>query len=246
MQPITKVLITREGRRFFIRGNEDCHSQFGVIKKEDIMQAADGAKLSTNTGTEMFLYTPLFRDLYSRIKRGAQIIPLKDIAAIVAETGIGKESRIVDAGAGTGALCCFLAHLAREVTTYEIREDFIPLVQSNIDFLQLKNIMIKNKDIYSGIDETEIDAITLDVPEPWKVLPHAAHALKAGGFLASYSPSITQSADLVNALLDDPKFAHIKTFEIIEREWEIKGRKVRPETAAVGHSGFISIARKLR
>lgn len=246
MERITKVLMTREGRRFFVRGDEDCHSQFGAVKKEDIANAKDGARLPTNTGKEMFLYSPFFRDLYSRIKRGAQIIPLKDIAAIVAETGIGKGSRVVDAGAGTGALACFIAHLAKEVTTYEIREDFMKIVQANIEFLQLKNITIKNKDIYAGIDETDIDVITLDVPEPWKALPHAAAALRAGGFLVSYSPSITQTADFANAVLDNPRFAHIKAFEIIEREWEISGRKVRPVTAAIGHSGFISIARKLQ
>ncbi|MBI4176564.1 MAG: hypothetical protein HY518_05140 [Candidatus Aenigmarchaeota archaeon] len=90
-----------------------------------------------------------------------------------------------------------------------------------------------------------MDAVTLDVPEPWKALPHAAAALKAGGFLVSYSPSVPQAADFVNAVLGDASFVHIKTFEIIEREWEISGRKVRPVTAAIGHSGFISIVRKL-
>ena len=246
MERITKVLMTKEGRRFFIRGDEDCHSQFGAVRKEDIAAAKDGTRLPTNTGKEMFLYSPFFRDLYSRIKRGAQIIPLKDIAAIVAETGIGKGSRVVDAGAGTGALACFLALLAKEVVTYDIRDDFIAIVGENIAFLQLDNITVKNKDIYGGIDEEDVDTITLDVPEPWKALPHAAAALKAGGFLVSYSPSITQTADFTNAVLDNPRFAHIKTFEIIEREWEISARKVRPVTAAIGHSGFITIARKLQ
>ena len=247
MEPIKKVLITRDGKRFYIRNEkEDCHTQYGMVKKSEITSAKDGDMLTSNTGKELFLYTPSFKDFYSRIKRGAQIIPLKDIGAIIAETGIGKDSRILDAGAGSGALSCFLAHLAKEVVTYEIREDFISIVKSNIELLGLKNIKVVHKDIYQGIDETELDAITLDVPEPWLVLPHAASALKAGGFLVSYSPSITQTADFVNAVLESPHFSHIKTFELIEREWEIKGRKVRPETAAIGHSGFISIARKLQ
>ena len=85
--------------------------------------------------------------------------------------------------------------------------------------------------------------VVLDLPEPWKALESAEKSLKAGGFLVSYSPTIPQVMDFVNTL--DESFAYLKTSEIIEREWEVKERKVRPRSQAIGHSGFITFARKL-
>ena len=119
----------------------DFHTQYGFIKKEDLKKAKEGDLLKSNTSREFFVFNPSFIDLYRKIKRDAQIIPLKDIGLIIAETGINKESRILDAGSGSGALACFLAGIAKEVVTYEIREDFIEIVKSNVDFLGLKNIL---------------------------------------------------------------------------------------------------------
>jgi tRNA (adenine57-N1/adenine58-N1)-methyltransferase len=151
----------------------------------------------------------------------------------------------VDAGAGSGALACFLGNIVKEVITYEIREDFIKIVKKNIDFLNLKNVKIKNKNIYEGITEKNVDLVTLDLPEPWKALNPAEKALKVGGFLVSYSPSIPQVMDFVDNVRKNKNFAYLKTSEIIEREWDVDERKVRPRSQAIGHSGFLSFVRKI-
>ena len=260
---MAKVLINKQDKFLVKDQDKDFHTKYGFFKKEDLKKT--GSNIISNTGKEFTVFNPYFIDLYRKIKRDAQIIPLKDIGLIVAETGIDNNSKVVDAGAGSGALCCFLANIAKEVTTYEIREDFIKIVEHNIDFLDLKNtkksvkqisgvpeiqrisehVKIKNKNIYDGIDEKNVDLVLLDLPEPWKAIDAAKKALKIGGFLVSYSPSIPQSADFVNEINKDKNFIHIKTSEIIEREWEIDGRKVRPRSQAIGHSGFISFARRI-
>lgn len=243
---IKKILITRQGKKFYSRDLEqDLHTQYGFVKKEELGQAKEGSLLKSNTGKEFFVFNPTFIDLYRKIKRDAQIIPLKDLGLIIAETGINKDSRILDAGSGSGALACFLASIAKEVITYEIREDFIEIVKSNVEFLGLTNIKIKNKDIYHEIDEKDIDVITLDVPEPWKAIGSCLKALKTSGFLVSYSPSIPQVADFVNIIRKNENFVYIKTVEITEREWEVEERKVRPKSKGLGHSGFLSFARKV-
>ena len=247
MNTIKKVLITGQGRKFYTKDlNEDLHTQYGVIKKEDLKKAKEGSLLKSNTNKEFFIFNPSFIDLYRKIKRDAQIIPLKDIGLIIAETGINRQSKVLDAGSGSGALACFLSSIAKEAITYEIREDFIEIVKSNIEFLGLKNIKIKNKDIYNEIDDKDIDVLILDVPEPWKALENCAKALKPGGFLVSYSPSVPQVADFVNALRKDENFVYLKTVEITEREWEVEERKVRPKSTGIGHSGFLSFARKVK
>ena len=244
---IRKVLITQQGRKFFARNlEEDLHTQHGFVRKEDLKTAKEGDILKSNTDKEFFVFTPSFIDLYRKIKRDAQIIPLKDIGLIIAEAGINKESKVLDAGSGSGALACFLASIAKEVVTYEIREDFIAIVKSNIEFLGLKNVKIKNIDIYNKIDDGNIDVIILDLPEPWKAIENCAKALKAGGFLVSYSPSVPQVADFVNAVRKNRDFVYLKTSEIVEREWEVEERRVRPKSAGIGHSGFLSFARKVR
>lgn len=241
---MAKVLISRDDKFLIKDSNIDFHTKFGFFKKEDLNGKA-GSKVTSNMGKEFTVFDPSFMDLYKKIKRNAQIIPLKDIGLIAAETGINRNSKIVDAGAGSGAVCGFLANIAKEVTTYEIREDFIKIVEHNISFLNLKNIKVKNKNIYEGIDEKNIDLVVLDLPEPWLAIESAKKALKVGGFLVSYSPSVPQMMDFVNAINKDENFSHIKSSEIIEREWEIDGRKVRPRSQQIGHSGFISFARRI-
>ena len=246
MEPIKKVLITKQGKKFYARGLEqDLHTQYGFVKNEELKKAKDGDSIKSNTDKEFFIFGPSFIDMYRKIKRDAQIIPLKDVGCIIAETGINKESRILDAGAGSGALSCFLASIAKEVVTYEIREDFIEIVKKNIDFLNLKNIEIKKIDIFQKVEEKDIDVITLDVPEPWNAINSCSKALKPGGFIVSYSPSIPQVADFVNAIKKNENFVYIKTVEISEREWEVEERKVRPKSSGIGHSGFLSFARKV-
>ena len=238
-----KVLISKNDRFLVKDTSKDYHTKHGFFKKEDLKKS--GKAIKTNTGKEFSIFNPYFIDLYRRIKRDAQIIPLKDISLIIAETGINNKSKIVDAGSGSGALCCFLANIAKDVTTYDIREDFIEIVKHNIDYLKLKNVKIKNKNIYDGIDEKDVDLIVLDLPEPWKAIESAKKALKAGGFLVSYSPTIPQTADFVNKINSDKNFVHVKTSEVIERNWEIDERKVRPKSKGLGHSGFLSFARKV-
>ena len=243
---IKKVLITKQGRKFYAKDLEqDLHTQYGFVRKEDLKKAKEGDLIKSNTEREFFVFDPSFIDLYRKIKRDAQIIPLKDIGFIIAEIGINNDSRVLDAGSGSGALACFIAAIAKEVITYEIREDFIEIVKSNIAFLGLKNIKIRNKNIYNEIDDENFDAAILDLPEPWNAIESCSKALKPGGFLVSYSPSIPQVADFVNAVRKNENFVYIKTAEISEREWEVEERKVRPKSKGLGHSGFLSFARKV-
>lgn len=242
---IQRILITPEGEKFFVKDlQKDFHTKYGYITKEDL-KLKEGSKLLSNTKKEFYIIKPGFIDLFRKIERMPQIIPLKDVALIIAETGINKKSKILDAGAGSGALACFLANIAKEVTAYEIREDFLNVAKRNAEMLGLKNLKIKNKNIYEGIEEKNLDLITLDLPEPWKAIQHAEKALKTGGFLVSYSPTTPQVADFINAIAKNKNFSIMKTIEIMEREWEISERKVRPKSQAIGHSGFLSFVRKI-
>ena len=245
METTKKLLISQEGKQFYLKDtSKDFHCQFGLVKAKDLKKK-DGSIIKTNTKKELTIFSPSFIDTYKKIKRGPQIITRKDIAAIIAETGINQNSKVVDAGAGSGALACFLANICKEVTTYEIRADFLKITTKNKELLNLKNLKIKNKDIYKGIDEKNLDLITLDLPEPWLAIEPAKKALKAGGFLVSYSPTIPQVIDFMTKIDKEKSLLHIKTIELIQREWEIDDRKVRPKTTQTVHTGFLSFIRKI-
>ena len=242
-----KILIASDGHKFVFK-DQDMHTQFGFIKKEDIKKAKPGDVLETNKGKKLAVLDASFIDKFERIKRSAQIIPAKDIGFIITEVGLDNDWKIVDAGSGSGAMACFLAHLTPKgkIYTYDIREDHLKIVKKNIELLDLKNITAKNHDIYTGIPQKKLNMIMLDVPEPWNVIEHACSSLLPGGFLVSYSPTTPQTSDFVEAVRKQKGLTYIKTVEVGEKEWEFIGRKIRPKTAQrIGHSGFISFVRKI-
>ena len=245
MKPIKLVLTDGESRSMHVRTlEEDYHCRHGFIKKEDLEKIKDSGTLKTSKGVALSAFKPWFIDAYKKIKRAPQIIPRKDIGSIIAETGINKQSLIVDAGSGSGALALFLSNIAGKVVSYEIREDFAKVAEENAKLLKIENLTVKNKNVYEGIDETEADLITLDLSMPWKALAPAKKALKKGGFIASYSPTTSQTSDLINEARKQG-LLHLKTLEIIQREWEFSERIIRPKSQPIGHSGFLSYLRNV-
>jgi tRNA (adenine57-N1/adenine58-N1)-methyltransferase len=241
-----KLLITTEGNKFFYR-DADLHTKFGLIKKETIEKAKVGDCLTTNTGKQMHIIESSFLDEYFKIKRGPQIIPRKDLGIIIAETGITPNWKVLDVGCGSGAMTLFFANLLvrGKVYSFDIREDHLAIAKANAEQLKLKNIIFKHHDVYESIPLKKLNMILLDLPEPWKTISSAEKALLPGGFLVSYSPTIPQVSDFIEAIAKQQQFIVIKTIEIIEREWELAGRTIRPLSQQIGHSGFITICRKI-
>lgn len=230
-----KLIITKDGKKYLTKDKSISLNE-GYIKNIKL------GKNKTHSGKVVYAINPGFSDLIKKIKRGPAIILEKDIGLIIAETGINKNSIAVDAGAGSGYLAAYLANICKRVITYENRKEFFKIAKNNFEFLNLKNIEIKNKDIYKGISEKSIDLITLDLAEPWKVLKHAKKALKQGGFLVCYLPTINQVINLVK-MIKEP-FMLMKTTELIERKW-ITDKRIRPESRMIGHTGFLIFIRKV-
>ena len=166
----------------------------------------------------------------------------KDIGYIITATGINRNSIVLDAGSGSGALACYLAALAKKVITYEIREDFIKIVKENKKKLSLKNLTVKQGDVFDKIKEKNMDVIILDLKDSWKAIDNVKKALNKNGFLVIYNPQITQAQEFVNKIDED--FKYIKTIELIERHWRIEDKIVRPDFKGLGHTGFLSFFRK--
>lgn len=233
-----RIAITETGNKYYIKDTtKEFHTKEGYIKKNEIQKT----KAKTSKGIQVYLFDAEFLDKYKKIERKAQIPMPKDIGTIITETGIGKNSIIVDAGSGSGGISLFLANIAQKVYTYDIREDHLDVVKRNIKTLELKNIEAKNKDITKGIEQKDVDVMILDIPEPWTAIKTAKKTIKRGGYLVCYVPCITQTQKLAEELKE---FIEIRTLESIQREWHVEGQKIRPKTQGIMHTGFLTIARK--
>lgn len=240
---ITKVLINKEGRFFYVREDTKVlHTEFGMFSAKELKKNKGTAK--TNTGSEFFIFPASFHDRYRKLKRGAQIITPKDAGLIITTSGINKESKIVEAGGGSGSLTCMLANLVKKVTTYEKKPEFVKIIKYNVKNLGLNNVTVKNKDIKEGIAEKNVDLIVLDMLDPEEAIEKANNSLKMGGFLVVYLPSITQVSSAVKAA-KKLELMHVKTVENLLREWKIDGKIARPEFRMLGHTGFLSFFRKI-
>jgi tRNA (adenine57-N1/adenine58-N1)-methyltransferase catalytic subunit len=245
------VLLVDEqnGDTFLARLSERTRIQtgHGYVEAEKIKARNFGEIVQSSTRGNFFLMKPSIPDFFDKLKRGPQIITLKDLGAIAAHCGLSPGQRIVEGGGGTGAASTFYASLVGKegkLFTYEIREDFLELVKINLERAGLsERVELKKADIYEGISEEGVDAVLLDVPEPWRVLSHAHSALKPGGYLACYIPTTGQMERLVTA--EGNPFLNFRCFASIEYDWQVKPGATRPKNMGLVHTGFICLARKI-
>lgn len=241
-----RILIDAKGKKYPVH-DEDLHTNWGYIKKEDITKSVDGQVLQTHMGHEFTVIKANLNDYIDLMERKCSIILPKDIGMVTAYTGLGYGQKVVEAGTGSGATALYFANIVGpegEVTSYEIREDFAQVAAKNIKEYGQENVEVKNQDIKEGIGEKELDLVFLDLPQARDVVEHAADSLKVGGYLAAYNPYIEKSITL-NKVLKKHGFKEIKTIECILREIEIKVKGTRPKTRMVGHTGYLTFARLL-
>ena len=232
-------------QEYFVKDSEkDFHTKYGVIKSSD-MARPDGSKIKSSKEKEYFVFSPGFIDLYSRIRRYTQIIPLKDIGLILATTGISEKSVIMEAGCGSGGFSCFISRLVKKIISYDIDDKSIEAIKENMKSLEIENIEVKKIDIYEKTEDKNADLFLLDVPEPKKAVENTSKSLKVGGFLVIYTPSINQMLDAMNEIANHENLLPVKTVELVEREWKVSGQIARPVSKSNIHSGFISFVRKI-
>lgn len=230
-------------KQYIVRNFEkDFETQYGTIKKEDLLK--EGI-VKSSTGKEYIVYEAGFIEEFKRLRKLPQTIPTKDIGMIITETGLNKDSIVLDAGTGSGHLACFLANICKHVYTYEIKDENIEISKENASRLGLKNITFNKGSIYDGVAEKNVDLFTLDVPNPAKALDSVLASLKVGGFVVVYSLCLQPLQEFMNAIKDKKEFSHIKTIEVLERLWKIEGEIARPKNIEIGHSGFLTFVKRI-
>jgi tRNA (adenine57-N1/adenine58-N1)-methyltransferase len=241
------LLIDPKQRRYLLRlvAGHQFHTHAGILDHDAIIGQDEGTSVVGSTGRAFLVLRPTLADVVLKMPRGAQVIYPKDLGAILVAADIGPGQRVLEAGVGSGALSMTLLRAGASVVGYEIREDFALHARQNVEAMLGEDVdyRVEIRDVTEAIDERGLDRILLDMPEPWRVLPQAA-LLRPGGILLAYLPTINQTAELRRAL-DDAPFGLAETMELLRRTWHVEARSVRPDHRMVGHTGFLTTARRL-
>ncbi len=195
------------------------------------------------------MFRPTYAQLVPNLPRQAQLIYPKDVGTILLWGDIHPGAQVIEVGVGPGATSIALLRAVGEhgrVVSYEIREAFATIARENVARFHgpAPQWSLKIADAYEGLSEREVDRIVVDLSEPWRVVPHAAHALRPGGVFVGFIPTVLQMKELVDALRAGG-FAAVEIVESLQRYWHVKDRSVRPQHRMVAHSGFLVIARRL-
>lgn len=243
------LLMDKDDKSYLVKIRErEFHTDKGVINLGDLIGKKPGDEIETHIGKKFTVLEPSMADYFRKIKRAPQIMLPKDSAQIIAHTGIGPGGKVVDAGTGSGALAIFLGNIIRpdgKVYTYEVRDDFIKIARENVEKAGLQeNIILKKQNIYNGINEGDIDLITLDIPCPEKVIPYAEKSLKPGGYLTIFTPCIEH---LQRIYTEFPNYdlQNYETIECLVREIQVSERCTRPNTRMIAHTGYLTFARRI-
>jgi len=250
------LIIDSKERKYLVTLKKDTSFYFhkGNVPFNDIIGKSEGIKVQSSHGETLTVFKPTLEEYILKMKRGAQIIYPKDISRIITLLDIFPGAKVFEAGTGSGALTLFLLRAvgkSGKVVSYEKRKDFYENAKKNIEkFIREKTteeLILLNKDIAEGIEESDFDRAILDLTEPWLFLDKVVEALKPGGILGCYLTTVLQIYSLLEEFekIFSTKLYKIGVFELLERKWEKDGLSLRPALRMVAHTGFIVVFRKL-
>jgi tRNA (adenine57-N1/adenine58-N1)-methyltransferase len=232
------------------------HTHKGAIAHDALLGRPEGIVVLSTGGTPYVAFRPLLTDFVLSMPRGATVVYPKDAAQIVAFADIFPGARVLEAGAGSGALTCSLLRAAGDtgrVTSYERRADFAEIAARNVDTFfsgphpawECRVGDVGEPARGGGPPLPEVDRVVLDMLSPWEVLPAVTEALIPGGVLCGYVATTTQLSRLVEGLRECQAYAEAAPWESMMRGWHVDGLAVRPDHRMVGHTGFLVTARRL-
>jgi tRNA (adenine57-N1/adenine58-N1)-methyltransferase catalytic subunit len=245
-------LTDAKGRHYttlLTRGGE-FHTHRGAIAHDDVIGLPEGSVVKSTSGDHFLVLRPLLVDYVMSMPRGPQVIYPKDAAQVVHEGDIFGGARVLEAGAGSGAMTCSLLRAVGptgRVISYEIRDDHASHAARNVQTFfggAPDNWELVTGDVadFSG---AQVDRVVLDMLAPWEVLDAIAAALLPGGVLTIYVATVTQLSRTVEALREQQCWTEPRAWETMQRYWHAVGLAVRPQHSMRGHTAFLINARRL-
>ncbi|MEE9284885.1 MAG: tRNA (adenine-N1)-methyltransferase [Dehalococcoidia bacterium] len=243
------LLIDAKGRRYLqsLGREKVLETHLGYLPHGDIIGCEEGARLATHTGRQLIALRPTMVDYVMAMRRKSNIVYPKDMGPILLYGDIFPGATVLEAGIGSGALTLALLRAvgpAGHVISYDVREDLAKQAMRNVrGFLpHAENHQLRIRDVYQGIEERDLDRVVLDLPEPWQALEPIAEAMRPGGIVVTYLPTVLQLHRLHQALEAGGRFELAESFEVLHRSWHLSPTSARPSHRMVGHTGFLTRA----
>ena len=253
-QPGDRVQLTDpKGRRHtvLLEPGAQFHTHRGALAHDDLIGLPEGSVVASASGTQYLALRPLLADYVMSMPRGAQVVYPKDAAQILMWGDIFPGARVLEAGAGSGALTCSLLRAVGErgsVTSYEARADHAEHAARNVERFfgaAPPNWQLAVADLITHPADQPMDRAVLDLARPWELLPTVSAALVPGGVLTVYVAATTQLSRTTEALREAGCYTEPQAWETLLRPWHVVGLAVRPEHRMVGHTAFLLTARRL-
>jgi tRNA (adenine57-N1/adenine58-N1)-methyltransferase catalytic subunit len=240
----------REGEAYLLplRATPQSVEGVGVIDLSGPIGKPPGGTIEWAGATYRVL-RPSLGDVLRQLRRRAQIVTPKDAQQLLYFAQVEPGARVAEAGAGSGAMTVVLSHAVGptgHVTSYDRRADFLEVARRNVAQAGFADrVRFVERDVsVDGFDEAGLDGIVLDVPEPWGVLEAARSALAIGGAVATYTPTYNQLERTVRALRT-LGFEEVRSVELLERTLHVGEGGTRPEFDMLGHTAFLTGARRV-
>ncbi len=220
----------------------------GVIRHDDIIGQKWGTRLQSHQGNPFYLFQPGLADLIREIKRTTQIMYPKEISYVMMILGVGPGKRVLECGGGSGALTTAFATMVGEegkVYSYERKPEIQALARSNLARVNLDGrVVFKLGDAADGFEERDVDALFLDLPNPYDYLVQAKASLKGGGYLGMLVPTVNQVERCLQAL-QHHQFAFVEVCEILLRYYKTDWDRLRPVDRMIAHTGYLLFGRSV-
>ncbi|MEM0286939.1 MAG: tRNA (adenine-N1)-methyltransferase [Nitrososphaerota archaeon] len=244
------VLLYSKGKTWLVKVQEskDFHTHLGRLELGRLIGEPYGKAISTDSGNILYALKPTIEDFVMKCERQTQIVYPKDLGLIAIRANLASGARVIEAGSGSGALTMFLAHLVKKegrVYSYEIREEFQKIARRNVKRAGLDQyVEFKLKDASQGFDEEDVDAVIIDVGDPWQLIPKAVTALKESGSIICITPTMNQTEKVAEEM-KNAGLVRVQSFEVFLRGIEARLGKTRPSSMMIGHTAYITSAVKV-
>ena len=236
-------LLVHDDREYLLAAGERLETDLGILEVPDDVEP--GQTVQTHLGTTFVARELRGPDLFHHLERtGAPMMP-RDVGLIVGHTGLCATDRVLDAGTGTGVLAAYLGRIGADVTTYERDLDFAEVARENMELAGVADqVDVRTGDVTDHlVREERFDVLTLDTEDAASVVEHVPNLLVPGGYVAVYSPFVEQTREVAQTA-ETVGLDEIETLETIQRTMDFDDRGSRPSTAGVGHTGYLTFARK--
>lgn len=240
------LVLTAEGRRYLLRAEpgKQFHTHRGILNFDDVL----GKPFGSRAGAFYALKPTIHEIIKKGVKRQTQIVYPKDSGYLLLKLSVQPGARVLEIGAGSGAMSILFANFVRpsgHVTSYELREEFVALAAKNLERFGLAEFAtLTHGDVRNGLANSEFDACFIDVREPWEVFEIAWGALLGGAMLGTLVPTTNQAQQCI-AALEALKFTDIEMVELLERSYKINAERLRPVDRMVAHTAYLITARKV-